>query len=51
MEHWINAHRYAIWVFGEGFMLSAGAFAIWSIARDLRAAWPRIREMIEQARD
>lgn len=32
----------AIWIIGEALMLCAGAFAVWSIIRDTRTAWPRI---------
>lgn len=32
----------------RALMLGAGAFAIWSICRDVRRAWPQIVELFTQ---
>lgn len=42
MDSWIVEHRFAIWIIGEALMIGAGGFAIWSICRDVRRAWPQI---------
>lgn len=44
-DMWIMEHRAAIDFAVRAFMLAAGAFALWSIQRDVRAAWPRIVEL------
>ena len=41
----------AIWVIGETLMLCAGGFALFTIYRDVRAAWPRIVELLRNRRD
>ena len=45
MDSWIWEHREAVDFAVRAFMLGALAFAIWSIQRDVRAAWPRIVEL------
>lgn len=45
MDRIIWEHREAITWAVRASMLAAGAFAIWSIQRDVRAAWPRIVEL------
>lgn len=48
MDSWIFEHRAAIDFAVRAFMLAAGAFALWSIQRDVRAAWPRIVEIFKE---
>lgn len=45
MDSWIWEHREAITLAGRALFIAAGAFALWSIQRDVRAAWPRIVEL------
>ena len=45
MDSWITGHRDVITFAVRAFMLAVGAFALWSIQRDVRAAWPRIVEL------
>lgn len=45
MGSWIMEHRDVITFVVRAFMLATGAFALWSIQRDVRAAWPRIVEL------
>lgn len=51
MDSWLFEHREAITLIGRAFMLAGGAFAIWSIQRDVRAAWPRIIELWKNRHD
>lgn len=51
MDSWIFEHRAAIDFAVRAFMLAALAFAIWSIQRDVRAAWPRIVELWRNRHD
>lgn len=39
---------YAIWIAVRALMALFGAFAIYSIVRDVRAAWPRIVELFTE---
>ena len=45
VDSWIMAHRDAITIAVRALMFAAGAFALRSIQRDVRAAWPRIVEL------
>lgn len=45
MDSWLFEHRAAITIVVRLFFAGAGLFAIWSIQRDVRAAWPRIVEL------
>ena len=45
MDRFIWEHREAVDFAVRAFMLGALAFAIWSIQRDVRTAWPRIVEL------
>lgn len=51
MDSWIWEHRAAIDFAVRAFMLGALAFAIWSIQRDVRTAWPRIVELWRNRHD
>lgn len=51
MDSWIFEHRAAIDFAVRAFMLGALAFAIWSIQRDVRAAWPRFIALLEERND
>lgn len=51
MDSWIWEHRAAIDFAVRACMLAAGAFAIWSIQRGMRAAWPRIVELLRNRHD
>lgn len=51
MHSWIWEHRDAITLAGRLFFAGAGLFAIWSIQRDVRAAWPRIVELWRNRHD
>lgn len=42
------AAAYVVWIVVEVLFALFGAFAIWSICRDVRAAWPRIVELFTQ---
>lgn len=42
---WIWEHRAAIDFAVRALIYGAGAFALWSIQRDVRAAWPHIVEL------
>lgn len=48
MDSWIWEHRAAIDFAMRAFMLGALAFALWSIQRDVRTAWPRIVELFRE---
>jgi len=45
VDSWIWEPRAAIDFAVRAFMLAAGAFALWSIQRDVRAAWRRSVEL------
>ena len=47
-DMWIWEHRAAIDFAVRAFMLAAGAFALWSIQRDVRAAWRHARQRRER---
>lgn len=51
MDRFIWEHREAIDFAVRAFMLGALAFAIWSIQRDVRTAWPRIVELWRNRHD
>ncbi len=51
MDRFIWEHREAIDFTVSAFMLGALAFAIWSIQRDVRTAWPRIVELWRETHD
>lgn len=51
MDSWIWEHRAAIDFAVRAFMFAAGSFAIWSIQRDVRTAWPRIVELWRNRHD
>lgn len=51
MDSWIGEHRAAIDFAVRAMIYGAGAFAIWSIQRDVRAAWPRIVELLRNRHD
>lgn len=48
MDSWLFEHRAAIDFAVRAFMLGALAFAIWSIQRDVRTAWPRIVKIFKE---
>lgn len=48
MDSWIWEHRAAIDFAVRAFMLIAGGFALWSIQRDVRAAWRHARQRRER---
>lgn len=50
-DMWLAEHRAAIDFAVRALMLAAGAFAIWSIQRDVRTAWPRIVELWRNRHD
>lgn len=47
MDQWIWEHRAAIDFAVRAFIYGAGLFALWSIQRDVRAAWPRIVDLFK----
>lgn len=51
MNSWIWEHRAAIDFAVRAFMFAVGAFALWSIQRDVRTAWPRIVELWRNRHD
>lgn len=51
MDRFIWEHREAIDFAVCAFMLGAGVFALWSIQRDVRTAWPRIVELWRNRHD
>ena len=51
VDRFIWEHREAVDFAVRAFMLGALAFAIWSIQRDVRAAWPRIVELFKERND
>lgn len=51
MDRFIWEHREAVDFAVRAFMLGALAFAIWSIQRDVRNAWPRIVELWRNRHD
>ena len=48
VDSWIWEHRAAIDFAVRAFMLAAGAFALWSTQRDVRAAWRHARQRRER---
>ena len=48
MDDWIFAHRAALDIAARAIMTGAISFALWSISRDLRAAWPRIVQLFKE---
>lgn len=50
MDHWILEHSGTITAIVRIIMAAAGAFAIWQIQRDLRAAWAKWKELQAERR-
>lgn len=48
MNSWIWEHRAAIDFAVRAFMFAVGAFALWSIQRDVRTAWRYARQRRER---
>lgn len=51
MQDFVHEHRVIIHIAIECFFVAVLIFASWSIWRDTKAAWPRIKELMRAESD